>query len=74
LITIVKHKLIFQLSTLPSRQWMPEWGRFSGCLSRDEQGFAELIGKESVTPAVDVEFPDMNGVGVGSGWVFTNRN
>ena len=41
---------------------------FWGVYRRDEQGFAELIGKESVTPAVDVEFPDMNGVGVGSGW------
>jgi len=35
---------------------------------RDAQGFAELIGKESVTPATEVEFPDLTGVGVGSGW------
>jgi tRNA threonylcarbamoyladenosine biosynthesis protein TsaB len=41
---------------------------FWGVYQRDEQGFAELIGKESVTPAVDVEFPDRLGVGVGSGW------
>jgi tRNA threonylcarbamoyladenosine biosynthesis protein TsaB len=41
---------------------------FWGVYQRDEQGFAELIGKESVTPAADVEFPDMTGVGVGSGW------
>ena len=41
---------------------------FWGVYQRDEQGFAELIGKESVTPAADVEFPDMIGVGVGSGW------
>jgi tRNA threonylcarbamoyladenosine biosynthesis protein TsaB len=39
-----------------------------GVYQRDEQGFAKLIGKESVTPAADVEFPDMTGVGVGSGW------
>ena len=41
---------------------------FWGVYQRDEQGFAELIGKESVTPAVAVEFPDRIGVGVGSGW------
>lgn len=41
---------------------------FWGVYQRGKQGFAELIGKESVTPAADVEFPDMIGVGVGSGW------
>ena len=41
---------------------------FWGVYRRDEQGFAELIGKESVTPAANVEFPDIIGVGVGSGW------
>jgi tRNA threonylcarbamoyladenosine biosynthesis protein TsaB len=41
---------------------------FWGVYRRDEQGFAELIGKESVTPANEVEFPDLTGVGVGSGW------
>jgi tRNA threonylcarbamoyladenosine biosynthesis protein TsaB len=41
---------------------------FWGVYQRDEQGFAELIGKESVAPAADVEFPDMTGVGIGSGW------
>ena len=41
---------------------------FWGVYQPDEQGFAELIGKESVTPAANVEFPDMNGVGIGSGW------
>jgi tRNA threonylcarbamoyladenosine biosynthesis protein TsaB len=41
---------------------------FWGVYRRDEQGLAELIGKESVTPATEVEFPDMTGVGVGSGW------
>ena len=39
-----------------------------GAYKRDEQGFAELIGKEAVTPATDVEFPDLPGIGVGSGW------
>jgi tRNA threonylcarbamoyladenosine biosynthesis protein TsaB len=41
---------------------------FWGVYRRGEQGFAELIGKESVTPATDVEFPDLTGVGAGSGW------
>ena len=41
---------------------------FWGVYRRDAQGFAELIGKESVTPANEVEFPDSTGVGVGSGW------
>ncbi|WP_262965133.1 tRNA (adenosine(37)-N6)-threonylcarbamoyltransferase complex dimerization subunit type 1 TsaB [Methylobacter psychrophilus] len=41
---------------------------FWGVYQRNEQGFAELIGKESVTTAVDVEFPDLIGAGVGSGW------
>ncbi|MDD5460208.1 MAG: tRNA (adenosine(37)-N6)-threonylcarbamoyltransferase complex dimerization subunit type 1 TsaB [Methylococcales bacterium] len=39
-----------------------------GVYRRDEQCFAELIGKESVTPAADVDFPDRIGAGVGSGW------
>ncbi|MDD1638024.1 MAG: tRNA (adenosine(37)-N6)-threonylcarbamoyltransferase complex dimerization subunit type 1 TsaB, partial [Methylococcaceae bacterium] len=41
---------------------------FWGVYRRDAQGFAELIGKESVTQATEVEFPDLMGVGVGSGW------
>jgi tRNA threonylcarbamoyladenosine biosynthesis protein TsaB len=41
---------------------------FWGVYQRDEQGFAELIGKEAVTLAADIQFPDMPGVGVGSGW------
>jgi len=46
---------------------------FWGVYQRDEQGFAKLIGKESVTPAVAVEFPDLSGVGVGSGWGVYNH-
>ena len=41
---------------------------FWGVYQRNEHGFAELIGKEAVTPANEVEFPDLAGVGVGSGW------
>jgi tRNA threonylcarbamoyladenosine biosynthesis protein TsaB len=41
---------------------------FWGVYQRNEQGFAELIGKEAVTPAVEVVFPDLLGAGIGSGW------
>ena len=41
---------------------------FWGVYQRNEQGFAELIGKEAVTLAADVEFPDLIGTGIGSGW------
>ena len=37
---------------------------FWGVYHRNEQGFAELIGKEAVTPANEVEFPDLTGVGI----------
>ncbi len=46
---------------------------FWGVYQRNEQGYAELIGKESVTPATEVEFPDLTGVGVGSGWGVYNQ-
>lgn len=41
---------------------------FWGVYQRNKQGYAELTGKESVTPAEMIEFPDLTGVGVGSGW------
>jgi len=40
-----------------------------GVYQRDNQGYAELIGTEAVTPAIQVEFPDdAIGVGIGTGW------
>ena len=39
-----------------------------GIYQRNTSGFAELLGKEAVLPANEVEFPDMSGVGIGSGW------
>ncbi len=39
-----------------------------GVYQRGEQGFAELIGNETVTPADLIEFPDLNGAGIGSAW------
>lgn len=41
---------------------------FWGVYRRDDQGYAELVGDEAVTPADAVEFPDLTGVGIGSGW------
>lgn len=41
---------------------------FWGVYRRDAQGYAELIGFEAVTPAEQIEFPDLTGVGIGSGW------
>ena len=41
---------------------------FWGVYHRDELGYAELIGKEVVTLADAIEFPDLTGVGLGSGW------
>lgn len=41
---------------------------FWGVYRRDALSYAELIGDEAVTPADSVEFPDLTGVGIGSGW------
>ena len=39
-----------------------------GVYRRNEQGFAELIGEESVGLAEHVQFPKLEGYGAGSGW------
>ena len=41
---------------------------FWGVYKRDEHGYAKLLGKEAVTHATEVEFPDLPGIGIGSGW------
>jgi len=41
---------------------------FWGVYRRDAHGYAELIGDEAVTPAEQIEFPELTGVGIGSGW------
>ena len=41
---------------------------FWGVYQQDEAGLVNLLGKEAVTPAVGIEFPELIGVGVGSGW------
>jgi tRNA threonylcarbamoyladenosine biosynthesis protein TsaB len=39
-----------------------------GVYQRNNAGFAELIGQEAVTPPEQIEFPDLTGVGIGTGW------
>ncbi len=39
-----------------------------GVYQRNVSGFADLIGKETVLPANAIEFPNLSGVGIGSGW------
>ena len=39
-----------------------------GVYRRDDQGYAELIGNESVTPADTIEIPELTGIGIGTGW------
>jgi tRNA threonylcarbamoyladenosine biosynthesis protein TsaB len=46
---------------------------FWGVYQRDEKNFAKLLGKESVTPATTVDFPDIKGIGIGSGWGVYNQ-
>ena len=41
---------------------------FWSIYNRNEQGYATLIGKEVVTLADDIVFPDLTGIGLGSGW------
>jgi tRNA threonylcarbamoyladenosine biosynthesis protein TsaB len=41
---------------------------FWGVYQRNTEGYAELLGEEAVTPAENVIFPELTGVGVGSGW------
>jgi tRNA threonylcarbamoyladenosine biosynthesis protein TsaB len=41
---------------------------FWGVYQPNALGLAELLGEEAVTPAGQAVFPDIDGVGVGSGW------
>jgi tRNA threonylcarbamoyladenosine biosynthesis protein TsaB len=41
---------------------------FWGVYRRNAEGFAQLLGQESVGPADEVDFPDVCGVGIGTGW------
>ncbi len=41
---------------------------FWGVYQRDAKGFAQLMGEEAVTPPGLVEFPELSGVGLGTGW------
>lgn len=39
-----------------------------GVYRRNSDGFATLIGQEAVTPANGIQFPEVSGVGIGTGW------
>lgn len=39
-----------------------------GVYQRNASGFAALLDKEAVLPASEIEFPDLSGVGIGTGW------
>lgn len=41
---------------------------FWGVYQRNAQGFAQLLGQESVGAADAVDFPDVCGAGIGTGW------
>lgn len=41
---------------------------FWGVYQRDAQGFSELLGEEVASCAERIEFPNVCGIGVGSGW------
>jgi tRNA threonylcarbamoyladenosine biosynthesis protein TsaB len=41
---------------------------FWGVYKKNQQGYAELLGDESVTLAENIVFPEKKGVGIGSGW------
>jgi tRNA threonylcarbamoyladenosine biosynthesis protein TsaB len=41
---------------------------YCAAYERNNEGFAELVGREAVTSASKIEFPDVSVVGIGSGW------
>ena len=41
---------------------------FWGVYQKNADGFMELVGKEAVLPVSQIEFPQKNAVGIGSGW------
>ncbi|MFK5948159.1 MAG: tRNA (adenosine(37)-N6)-threonylcarbamoyltransferase complex dimerization subunit type 1 TsaB [Methylococcales bacterium] len=41
---------------------------FWGVYQKNQQGYAELIGEEAVTLAENIIFPQLQGMGIGSGW------
>jgi len=39
-----------------------------GVYQRNPSGFAEILGKEAVLAANEIAFPDVSGIGLGTGW------
>jgi len=58
------HNAHVAFTTMDARMGEIFWGVYR----RGQQGYVELLGQEAVTPAERVEFPELAGVGVGSGW------
>ncbi len=47
---------------------------FWGVYQRNAEGFVELVGKETVLPVEQIEFPQQAAIGIGSGWrVYQNE-
>ncbi|MEN8260373.1 MAG: tRNA (adenosine(37)-N6)-threonylcarbamoyltransferase complex dimerization subunit type 1 TsaB [Pseudomonadota bacterium] len=57
----------YAFAAIDARMGEVYWGVYQ----RNSRGFAELLGVEAVLYAVDVDFPDVRGAGVGSGWALT---
>lgn len=41
---------------------------FWGVYQKNADGFVELVGEEAVLPVSQIQFPDKNAIGIGSGW------
>jgi tRNA threonylcarbamoyladenosine biosynthesis protein TsaB len=41
---------------------------FWGVYEKNSAGYAQLINKEAVTPAIEIQFPTQSGVGIGTGF------
>jgi tRNA threonylcarbamoyladenosine biosynthesis protein TsaB len=47
---------------------------FWGVYQKNAEGFVELVGKEAVLPVSQIQFPEENAIGIGSGWrVYENE-
>lgn len=54
----------FAFTAMDARMGEIYWGVYQ----RDQQNFARLVGTETVGLAAQVEFPEVTGFGIGSGW------
>ncbi|MCK4494486.1 MAG: tRNA (adenosine(37)-N6)-threonylcarbamoyltransferase complex dimerization subunit type 1 TsaB [Methylococcales bacterium] len=47
---------------------------FWGVYEKDSAGYAQLIDREAVTPAMDIQFPSQSGVGIGTGFTLYHES